>query len=113
MYEQMLLQIGLLGEMLVTLWTNMLLLFMMNFFDMPVQCIFGAQNHFTLTTMQLLRSLMHLLDMLLQGFGIQVDFSTLFTRFLHGLLLTMYSILVFDQTVVGLKSFGTVLALEW
>lgn len=110
MNEHVLLQVGLLGKVFVTPGANVLLLTMVDFLYVSVECILGAEDHFALGTMQLLGPLVHLLDMLLERLGVQVHLSALVARFLQRLLRGVNPTLVFHEAVVRFEPFQAMTA---
>ena len=60
MDEHVLLEVGLLGELLQALWTSMFLPPVVHFLDMAAQCVFGAKDELAVHAVQLLRLFMHL-----------------------------------------------------
>ncbi len=106
--EHMLLQVGLLSKLLAAVHANVLLVLLMNLAHMPVEGVLGAEDELALEAVQLARPLVHLLDMLPQGFWIQVHLSAAFAGLLQGLLCGVDSVLVLDQAVVGLEAFAAV-----
>ena len=110
--EHVLFQVGLLREVFVTTRANVFLLPVVDFLDVAIQRVLRAEDHLALGAVQLLRPLVHLLDMLLERLGVQVDLpafvARLFQRFLRGVNPT----LVLHETVIRLEPFQTVTAEE-
>ena len=65
----MLLQIRLLSKVFITLATRVFLVFLMNFTNVSIQSIFGAENKLTFHAMKLSGSFVNLFNVLPQSLG--------------------------------------------
>ncbi len=113
MNQHVLLEVGVLRELLVALCTHVALLSLVNLLYVPVERILGTEEDLAaVRAVQLFGALVHLLDVQAQGLGVEVDSAARSAQLSQGLVHGVDAVLVLDQAVVRLEALLAVAAPE-